>query len=348
MSAIRLKMAYESPVMDIPCPFIDHYMNVCPPVFALIYIYSLRRVGEGETITMKKTATHFGILESDVHNAWRYWENKGIVIIDGDASDMAVTFLPPEQWGKTVKLEITKPPKIMLTTERPRYDIEELTLYKEKSKEVEKLFKNAENTLGKPLAYHDMNVLFGLYDWLRLPVDVLVFLLTYCADNNHRDLRYIEKCALDWADNDIKTVDKAEERVQNFNGEFRVILRTMGQNTGYPTPTQRKTINKWCKEWNIPMALIMEACDIAAMNIGKPNFKYVDKIITRWYETGVTTLEQVETEKELFDKTKEITKAPSRVVKPRASRFANFTQRKSDYTQFEQLQKDYILKELQG
>jgi DnaD/phage-associated family protein len=352
-----MKLGYESPVTTIPNPFIDNYMSTCPPTYALIYFYSLRRVQDGEAMTMKNIASHFNILETDVHNAWRHWEKTGIVTIDGDAPEMNVTFLPPEQWGKITPMKISekttvKPSVRFIPVERPQYIVEELTQFREKSSEVKSLFNRAEETLGKLLTYHDMNVLFGFYDWLRLPVDVLDFLLAYCADHDHRDLRYIEKCAMDWADKGISDVNQAQEYLQTFDMDYRTILQTFGQNTGYPTPTQKKYIEKWRKEWKVSTTLIMEACDRSGVYSGKPKFAYVDKILTTWHNAGVTTMEGVLAMDEIFEKAKEAAKetakTPIRPMKAKSTRFANFTQRKNDYSQFEQLQRDYILKELQG
>ncbi|MCL2203376.1 MAG: DnaD domain protein [Defluviitaleaceae bacterium] len=323
-------------------------MNTCPPVYALIYLYSLRRLAEGEAITLQALAAHFNVLESDVHNAWRHWEEVGIISIEGSAPDMSILFLPPEQWGKG-NAHSPPPPQKALANERPQYAVEELTLFKERSKEVEQLFTRAEQALGKLLTYHDMNLLFGFYDWLRLPVDVLDLLLTYCAENDHRDLRYIEKCALDWADRGINTVEKAREYIQTFDGVYRAVLQAMGQTGCIATPTQKKYIEKWRKDWAMPLTLIMEACDRAGVQIGKPKFTYVDKIIASWHKAGITTMDGVHAADAEFSKSKEDMKTPARIVKPKSTRFANFTQRKNDNASFERMEREaYILKELQG
>jgi len=352
MSAIRMKLGYESPTMALSCLFIDHYMNACPPVYALIYIYSLRRLSEGEVLTMKETAEHFKVWETEVCAAWRHWEDAGIVLIEGTAPDMAVTFLPPEQWGKPEqggkKEKTVKTVKPVLSPERPNYNAKELELYKDNSTEVERLFKHAEKTLGL-VKYTDLNMVFGLYDWLRLPIDVIEYLLTYCADKNIRNLNYIESCALDWYDNGIRTVSEAEEYTQTFFGEYRDILQAMGQRIDYPTPIIKKHIDKWRKEWNIPLNLIFEACERSeGISMVKSRLKHMNTTIEAWHKAGFTKIDEVRAADEAFAKAKDTLKAPARVVKPRASRFANFTQRKNDYAHFEQLQRDYIIKELQG
>jgi len=121
----------------------------------------------------------------------------------------------------------------------------------------------------------------------------------------------------------------------------------MGQSSGYPTPSQKKYIEKWRGEWLMPQQLIMEACDRAGLQIGKPKFTYVDKILAAWFKAGITTMEAVTAADEAFTKTKETTRPPAKATK--TTRFANFTQRKNDNASFERLEREaYILKELQG
>jgi DnaD/phage-associated family protein len=346
MSAIRMKLGYESPTMALSCLFIDHYMNACPPVYALIYIYSLRRLGEGEATTLRETASHFNILETDVHNAWRHWEDAGLVSFEGSAPDRVLTFLPPEQWGKKEKPVKTISPTE--TVERPNYNAKELELYKKNCGDVERLFKHAEKTLGL-VKYTDLNVIFGLYDWLRMPMEVIEYLLSQCADRGIRNLGYIESVALDWHENGIATASEAEDYSKVFFGEYRVIMEAMGQRVDFPTPIIKKHIDKWRKEWNVPVVLIIEACERSeGIQMIKSRLKHMNTTIEAWHKAGITTPEMVRAADDEFAKTRDITKAPSRLVKPRATRFANFTQRKNDYTQFEQLQREYILKELQG
>jgi DnaD/phage-associated family protein len=238
---------------------------------------------------------------------------------------------------------------------RPQYTVEELTVYKQQSEEIERLFMYAEQALGKMLTYHDMNVLFGFYDWLRLPVDVIGYLLSYCADNGRRDLRYIEKAAIDWADRNIDDMEKALAYAGTFDRDYRGILKTMGQDTGYPSPTQQKYMEKWLGEYKMPAALVLLACDRAAAQIGKPTFAYVNKIIEGWNKKGINTIEGAEEEakefilkKEAAHKKTEAAKGESNGRPPKNNRFINFKQRERDYEQLEKMEREYVLKSLQG
>jgi len=331
MNAIKMNLGYERSAMDLPILFVDHYMTDCIPVYPLIYIWSLRRLLDGETTSFQEIGDRFHLTEGDVIKAWKHWEKAGLVKIDG----ASITFLPVKS-PEAAAPAVTHQAEIIRIPARPQYSAQELAVYRTQSRDIERLFARAEKTLGKLLSYNDMNVIFGFHDWLRLPVDVIEYLLTYCADNDHRNLRYIEKCALDWADNDIDDLEKALTYVQNFDRDYRTILHLMGQVSGYPTPSHRKYMDKWLNQWHMPMELIQEACERSTAQINKPKFAYVDKILSEWHKKGITTLEDVnESDKDFHGTRPAATAAP----KPRTNRFINFNQRNNDYALYEKLER---------
>jgi len=289
-------------------------------------------------------AAHFNITEGDVLNAWKHWEKAGIVKLDNLEKDISVTFLQVNIPHKHEPAEI-----VPLVATRPQYSPEELALFRQKSGEVAKLFNCAEQALGKMLSYNDMNAIFSFHDWLRLPMDVIEFLLSYCAENDHRNLRYLEKCAMDWADNNVSDVETAKNYVLNFDKNYRTILHYMGQTSGYPTPSHRKYIDKWLDDWKMPLDLIMESCDRCVMQIDKPKFSYVDKILAEWHKKGIFDIVGVKIADAEFAKSKETADiAPTAKTerKPKINRFVNFVQRENDYSNWEQMERAYQEKRL--
>ena len=248
---------------------------------------------------------------------------------------------------------IVEKPAIVAPREgRPQYSVQELALYRSQSKDIERLFLKAEKAMGKLLTYHDMNVIFGFYDWLRLPPDVIEYLLTYCAEHGHRSLRYIEKCALDWAEREIDDLEKALDYVHLFDKHYRSIMQRMGKLSSFPTPAQRKQIDKWLHEMYMPLDVVLEACDRTTLTAEKPSLSYVDKILVKWHKTGVSNLADVQQSDDDYARQKEHketkTKAPAKAPKTKINRFINFEQRENDYSQREKLERQYLLQRLEG
>ena len=349
MGNMKMKLGYERQSIEVPCIFIDHYMTSCPPVYSLIYIFSMKKLLHGEAISVVEIAKQFNITEGDVINAWKHWENAGLVKLENPGPDMSVMFLPVGMPVKTA--DVAAVPEVRVAT-RPQYTPEELSDYRRQSRDIARVFARAEQTLGKLLFYNDMNTIFSFHDWLRLPLDVVEYLFEYCEQNGHRSLRYIEKCAMDWADNDIDDLDKAINYVQAFDKNYRAILHYMGQTSGYPTPSHRKYMDKWLDQWQMPLDLIMEACDRCVAQIDKPKFNYVDKILAEWHKKDIRDIEGVKIADAEFAKNKEVSgvvpidKIDKNAAKPKTNRFVNFNQRKNDHARYEQLERAYLEQKL--
>ena len=351
MSAVKMNLGYKCSNMDIPCQFIDRYISNCLPVYPLIYIWSLRRLLDGKHSSFREIGDEFALTEGDVIKAWQHWNSMGLVefVADEDGKgSMSVTFLPENEWpkhgeqNKEPKSNIIVLPKLET---KPFYSPEELSCYTERSEEIRGLFKRGEEALGKLLTHNDMNVIFSFYDWLRLPVDVIEYLLSYCAENDHRNLRYMEKCAIDWSDKQIDSLEKALEYVQAFDRDYRTILFHMGLSTGYPTPGHKKYMDKWLDSWRMSMDLIIRACEVSIEHIDRPKFNYVDRILTLWHKNKVISLKQAENV-DLEPLRSGKSGASAKTVKPKQNRFVNFKQRNTDYAMLEKLEREYLEQKL--
>ena len=358
MRPITFQITYEASI-SLPLTFIDRYMATCTPVYALIYIYGLRHtLAQGQGLSTQAIGEIFHILETDVLNAWKYWEDQGLVKMDTQNEGLSIEFLPFPDHHMSVETQTAKTTDIIPTPSfnvavRPQYTVEELAFYKMQSEDIAKLFQHGEQTLAKMLTYHDLNILFSFYDWLRLPMDVILYLLSYCADGGHRDLRYVEKVAMDWAERSINTVEIAKDYVHTFDKDFREIMRALGHPSAFPSPTQRKFMQKWLNEMEIPLELILEACDKTAVQLGKPKLTYIDKIIAEWHSKGIKSLEEVAAAEADWKKAEKLAeeadkKRADRPLKRRNNRFANFKPREKDYAKIEQMEREYLMKSLEG
>ncbi len=234
---------------------------------------------------------------------------------------------------------------------RPVYAPEELDMYRQASEDIKKLFASAEQTLGKLLTYNDMNVLFSLYDWLGLPVPVIEELLAVCAEKGHRNMRYIEKAALDWAENSINTVEAAKAYVARFTHDYYQILKAFGYSHRDPTPTEIKHMKKWLDVYAMPLDLVLEACDKTVLQTGGAKLAYTDKILKEWHAKGVQTIDEVMAMEAKFYADKEAQgekNALKQAPKPpkavqRQNRFVNCPQRNWDDELLKKLETQYLV-----
>ena len=170
-------------------------------------------------------------------------------------------------------------------------------------------------------------------------------LLNFVAAQGKTNKRYIETVAIDWADKGITTYESAEEYIKELElklsneGKIRGILGIYDRAL---TQTEKKYINMWTFEKNIPTDLIEEAYDRTVEATGKLSWAYMNKIVTSWYDEGLRTREDIKSHDALYKLKNSSTKEPKKSAAK--SKFNNYTDtNKPDYSNFaEQILKDML------
>lgn len=348
MAEINSELSNEQSFTLVSNIFIDEYMVKANPVFVIIYLLILRKSLSKKDISTENIAKELNILESDVINAIKYWNKEKIINADINNETIKIVFGDI----KSFKEEISENIKKVTLETKPHYSTKEISMYKEKFDEVSQLFSMAERILAKPLSVNDLSVLLSLYDWLRLPLEVIAVLLTYCVSNNHSSMRYIEKTAANWAENGIDTAEKAEDYLQLFNGSYREIMKVFGISSRNPSPKEQKYMNKWIKSIKMPLEIIKEACNKAIIQTGKVNFPYADGIIEKWHNNNITSLEDIKELENNFNLNKkdETIASSNKIEKPssKLNKFVNYNQRDWNFDELKKLERQLLDKDLEG
>jgi len=330
--------------------FIDNYIRDVNSTFVVVYLFYLRYASSEKEIPCTADAAEMlGVLESDILKSLKHWKKCGILNLVETENGINIHFKnksgPLEDEYESTTDEIIVQKNLINVNEIPQYSVQELEIYKASSKDIDRLFRIAEEKLGTLLKYTDLNILFGLYDWLKLPLDVIEILITYCVSGDKKNMNYIQSVGIDWAENEINTAEKAHEHIKTFTKDYREILKALGLGKNNPAPVQIEFMDKWLKEYLFPLDIILEACDTTIMQTGKAEFRYCDGILKRWLEKGVKTIEEIKQVEESFRSAQKTTKKskPS-VSKPpaKSNRFANFPQREWDFDKLEKIAREEL------
>ncbi|MCL2617830.1 MAG: DnaD domain protein [Defluviitaleaceae bacterium] len=372
--------------VQIPADFVDRFLasSACVnPLYVVVYLFALRHMGGGSPMQVSRAAAQLEISEANVLAALHHWASVGVLSLRLEGGLVFAVFgdkqdKPPEAGhgagqnstgqnstgqNSTGQNEAQKTSAVSEThvlsvlpehspsirdakAPRPNYTPDELEIYGERE-EIRALFLRAQEHLKRTLNHNDMNQLFGFYDWLRLPTPVIDRLLAYCREGGHTNMSYIERVALDWAEQGIDTCAKADEYIQLFNRDFRDILRAFGIFGRNPSAGEQDFMRTWLVGLDTPRDMVLWACDQAVLNTGGVSFSYADKIIRRWHEDGVRTLDAAkassEARKSPAAAANTAEKKPRRAKKDRtppktSNRYLNFKQRDYDFEQMEAME----------
>ena len=127
-----------------------------------------------------------------------------------------------------------------------------------------------------------MNIIFSFYDYLKFPPEVIFSLLEYCVSIGKSNMRYIEKVAFSWADNDINTPQKASAYIKLKNKENTMLkkLKVMFKIDDRDfTDSEVSMLKTWVNEYKLSDDNILDAYETTIMNTGKISFRYMEAVI---------------------------------------------------------------------
>ena len=205
------------------------------------------------------------------------------------------------------------------------------------NEDIIQLLYIAEQYLGKTLTPTETRKILFFYDELHMSVDLIDYLIEYCVGRDHRSIRYIETVAMAWKEEGITTVEMAKDSASRYSKEYFSVLKAMGITSRNPSDVEISLINTWTKDYGFTMDLIQEACSRTVLQTGQPSFPYADKILQRWKDKSIRTLEDVRVQDAQHQKRK-LEKAAAKPTQPKASasnRFNNFHQRDYDFAEYE-------------
>lgn len=168
---------------------------------------------------------------------------------------------------------------------KPSYSPDQLREFKNREQTSQLLFI-AESYIGKPLTPSEMKSILFFTDGLHFSDDLIDYLLQYCVDRGKKDFKYIEKVALNWAEEGVTTPKQAQKYSSKYDKNVYAIMNELGKN-GSPTPKEMEYINRWTKEYGFSTDIIFEACERTVMATDRHRFEYAEGILSSWKRANV-------------------------------------------------------------
>lgn len=183
--------------------------------------------------------------------------------------------------------------------ETPQYTAKDLAVRSREDPRFAALVTEAQRALGRILSSSDLKKLFGLYDYLALPPEVIMMLLNYCVSTapvgNPPSMRLIEKEGYVWANREILTLEQAEEYIAASRSRRDRMTRAaqlMGIGGRALGPSESKYLTSWL-DMGFEDELLEAAYDRTLVNTGSLHWHYMNGILKSWHEKGVHTLEDL-------------------------------------------------------
>lgn len=227
--------------------------------------------------------------------ALAYWVEQGLVVLEGmppkalTATAPVLPASPPAEKEAPVSIPVTLPQSPLPASRPDRQEVLHVTATDER---FAFLLETAASKLGKMLSPADMAVYLYLYRDVAMPPEVILMIIGYAVKNGKARLSYIEKTALNWAEDGITTIAAADAHLchlEHCAEAWERVCRIGNVTIDRPTVKQKETACRWVYEWQMPDEVIEAAVAYTVEKTGKLQIPYADRLLEKLHEDGVTT-----------------------------------------------------------
>ena len=186
--------------------------------------------------------------------------------------------------------------------ERPAYSETDVIHAMNSDTDFRTIYSEVERILGKPTNTEEKKIILGFHRYLGLPGEVISVLVSWCKERARQkgslrnpSLRTIEKEAYYWAEQGIDTLEEAAAFIRSRNlrnsrmEKLKGILQIRGRNL---TAGEERYATAWL-DMGFDEEALADAYERTCLNTGGLNWPYMNKILTRWHEAGLHTLEAI-------------------------------------------------------
>ncbi len=304
--------AWQS-VFAVPTEIVDKHIKLAGAAQLKVILWFLRHAGEN--FTVEDIAGSLSMQPADVRDCMQYWIQTGVISMNGStlepasqtksaepqneaAAERSESDKPADTEQKPVEAAVQSKKRLLSRPEKP--DAKYLAQRMTNDKSIEYLMQSADEIFGRITSNNDRATLLLIHEYDGLPVEVIIMLLQYACSIGKCNMRYIEKMAISWADEEITTLDAADKKIKKLTcgrNAASAVQRIIGADEHSPTERETELADTWINKWKFTSDMIRKAYEICVDTKGKYIPRYVNSVLERWYNSGISTVEQVDKEK---------------------------------------------------
>lgn len=264
---------------SLPDVFFTEYLSAASGNSIKVYLYILFLSKYNKDIKLNDLSKKLALPLNIIQESLKYWEDTGIITKKGTGYIV----------NNIQEIELNKlyTPKITINKERAQ-DIEK---DQSRSNAIENINNSFFQGIMSPSWYSDIDLWFKKYNFDE---EVMIALFRYCFEKSALHRNYVKAVADAWYVNKIQTFSELEDYYENqekLNKIKKSIAKKLGLNRSL-TQYEEAYIEKWLTEYKYNLDVIEIALKKTTSK-SNPNFDYLDKMISDWYEKKLLNSDDV-------------------------------------------------------
>lgn len=308
-------------MFSVPHAIADKYLKLASEyqLKALLYL-----LANGGVASSAEIAKKLGITRADAENIMDFWVAEGVLAqgtgdLSASAAEQAAMARPAasavsepvkNQAAESSAAEKNRKKKAAFEVSAPNLTPAEVQKIASEDSEIASLLNEAQVAFGHTLSFSETEMTVNLVSFYGMPPEVVLMLIAYCKNAKESGRRispsYFYAIAKNWLEQGINTVAEAEKRLceaENAGGFWQKLKQAGEFERKSPTEKQLEMIMTWRKDHSDE--LILHAASEMREAIDKPSLNYINTMLSRWKNAGISTVQQAKADSENYKKQKE-------------------------------------------
>lgn len=273
----ELSMLFSS--TNLPDVFFTEYLSEASGDFVKVYLYILFLSKYGKDIKLNDLSKKLALPLNTIQSAIKYWEETEIITKKGTGYIV----------NNIQEIELNKlySPKLTVSKET----VQNMEKDKSRASAINAINNMFFQGIMSPSWYSDIDLWFKKFEFDE---EVMIALFQYCFDKSALHKNYVKAVADAWHNNNIKTFSDLEEYDDNIQ-KIKKVKKNISKKLGLTrnlTQYEEAYIEKWLQEYKYDSDIIELALKKTTSK-SNPNFDYLDKIISDWYDRKLLNSEDV-------------------------------------------------------
>lgn len=223
----------------------------------------------------------------------------GILDWDRDRLDKAHALLLEQGLADPQRPPVEPPPQKLEDAALPVYTTQDVKATLEGNDAFAQLVKAVEKRLGRSLITQDVKDLMYLTNYLGLPPEVVLLLVTHCTATRKKGGRVtfnqIKREGLRWYQAGAVTLEEADAylaRQSKRRDRHRALLALLDRPGRDPMKQEADYLDGWMEQ-GFGDEVIREAYERTVFQVGELRWGYMNGILRSWHERGLHTIQEV-------------------------------------------------------
>lgn len=302
---IKINPSLYASVFAVPTAIVDDNIRLAGSASLKTLLWLLRNARYSST--PEQISKALGLSPDDVKDALTYWSERGVLTLDDSIPYEKLqteTGPSPQTNPSEDVIKITDREEKLRLKPSKKPTMAEVVKRGNESTEIKFLLNEAQKVMGRTLTNSDAETLLWLADYCEMPVSVILMAMNFAAarsnaDNNVLRMRYVEKIVLSWMDDEIFTVEAAENKIKEITdaeSRWRKLQSLLGLERRKASAKEEELCG-FIDTYSLSDDLVSAAYNETVNKKGKYSAAYLLGILRKWHENGVSSSEEALLEK---------------------------------------------------